>query len=272
MSSKMRAGLIAGGFGAALDVARVLSPNLTGILPDSLVLLLTLVLAVLEVFCLGIFSGALAAIWLDMEDYGHQFAAGGFAGAIAALVVMASDTLLSFILLLLPQNQPATVATQSLFPKASLFGQVITVVTILIIVVVALLAALVYMIITLLISGMTTRIGAAGKGVEALRAMIAAQEEQARQSAGLAPPTNDELGLSDPALLPYRRPEYSPFIDNQKQQQIISPWQRRRLEREGKLPPEDASYGGGSAPQAGGQQGPVYRVYPPPKWRRPTQR
>lgn len=272
MSSKMRAGLIAGGFGAAVDVARVLSPNLTGILPDSLVLLLTLVLAVLEVFCLGIFSGALAAIWLDMEDYGHQFAAGGFAGAIAALVVMGSDALLSFILLLLPQNQPATVATQSLFSKASLFGQVITVVTILIVVIVALLAALVYMIITLLISGMTTRISAAGKGVEALQAMIAAREEQARQSAGLAPPTNEELGPSDPALLPYRRPEYSPFIDNQQQQQpIISPWQRRRLEREGKLPPEDASSGGSSAPHPR-EQGPVYRVYPPPKWRRPTQR
>jgi hypothetical protein len=270
MSSKMRAGLIAGGFGAALDVARVLSPHLTGILPDSLVLLLALILAVLEVFCLGIFSGALAAIWLDLEDYGHQFAAGGFAGAIAALVVMASDTLLSFILLQVPQDQPDTVAMQSLFSRASLAGQVITVVTILIIVVVVLLAALIYMIITLLISGMTTRIGAAGKGVEALQAMIAAQEAQARQGAGMPPPPTDEVGAFDPALLPYRRPEYSPFVNNPPPQ-VISPWQRRRLEREGKLPPEDASSGESAAPQPG-QRGPVYRVYPPPKWRGPTPR
>lgn len=262
MSSKMRAGVIAGGFFAALDVARVLSPHLTGILPESLVLLLTLLLALLEFFGLGIFSGVLAAIWLDMEDYGHQFAAGGFAGAIAALVVMVSDTVLSFLLMLTPQEQSNTFATQSLFSRASVTGQVISIA---ILVIIAVLAALIYTIITLVISGLTALIIASGKNMAALQSIIHAQEAQARQGNGLVPPTTDELGPLDPALLPYRRPEYSPFIDNQ-QQQIISPWQRRRLEREGKLPPEDASAGGSVPPQAG-EQGPVYRVYPPPKWR-----
>jgi hypothetical protein len=192
MSSKMRAGLIAGGFGAALDVARVLSPNLTGILPESLVLLLTLLLALLEFFGLGIFAGALAAIWLDMEDYGHQFAAGGFAGAIAALVVMVSETLLSFLLLLTPQGQSSTFVTQSLFSRASLTGQVIS---ISIVVVVAVLAVLVYMIITLVMGGLTALVVASGKSVAALQSIIAARETQARQGDGLAPPPNDELGL-----------------------------------------------------------------------------
>jgi hypothetical protein len=267
MSSKMRAGLIAGGFGAALDVARILSPHLIGLLPDSLVGLLTLLLAVLEVFFLGVFSGVLAAIWLELEDYGHQFASGGFAGAIAALVVMVSDTVLSFLLLLTPQEQSNTVATQSLFSRASLSGQIISVV---IVIVIAVLAALIYMIITLVISGLTAMIAASGKSIEALQAIIDAQEAQTRQSAGQAGSPTNESETIDPALLPYRSPEYSPFVDNQ-QHVVISPWQRRRLEREGKLPPEDASSGEHGGAYAG-EQGPVYRVYPPPKWRRPTER
>lgn len=265
MSSKMRAGLIAGGFFVGFLAVAI---GLLKIVPSLAIVLIALA-GLLDLFGVGIVSGILAAIWLDLEDYGSQFAAGGFAGAIASLVVYAGNIGLTGLLLLIHQSNPADTYTLLGLSSLPLGGLVLI---ILIQVIVRLLLFLVYMVVSLVISGLTTRIVASGKSIKAVQAMIAAREEQARQSAGLVPPTNDDLGPSDPALLPYRRPEYSPFVDNQQQRQpIISPWQRRRLEREGKLPPEDASSGGSSAPQPG-EQGPVYRVYPPPKWRRPTQR
>ncbi|HEX6780045.1 MAG TPA: hypothetical protein VF099_17685 [Ktedonobacterales bacterium] len=264
MSSKMRAGLIAGCFFVAFIAVAI---GLLKILPSLAIVLIALT-GLLDFFCVGIVSGILAAIWLDLEDYGSQFAAGGFAGAIASLVVYAGNLGLTGLLLLIHQPNPTDSYSQLGLSSLSLGGQVLVII---LQVIVRLLLFLIYMVASLVISGLTTRIVASGKSIKAVQAMIAAREEQARQSAGLAPPTNDELGPSDPALLPYRRPEYSPFVDNQQQQQVISPWQRRRLEREGKLPPEDASSGGSSAPQAG-ERGPVYRVYPPPKWRRPPER
>lgn len=263
MSSKMRAGLIAGSFFVGFAAVAI---GLLNVVP-SLAILLIAIVNLLDFFGIGIVSGILAAIWLDPEDYGSQFASGGFAGAIASLVVNIGSLGITGLLFLVHRPNPTDSYTQLNLSHLSLTGQVLI---ILLQIIVRLLLLLVYMVVALLISGLTTRIVASGKSIKALQAIIEAQDAQMRQSAGLAPPPIGEPETVDPALLPYRRPEYSPFVDNQQQQQVISPWQRRRLEREGKLPPEDAS-GGSGTPRAG-KQGPVYRVYPPPKWRGPTPR
>ena len=263
MSSKMRAGLIAGGFFVGFAAVAI---GLLNVVP-SLAILLIAIVNLLDFFGVGIVSGILAAIWLDLEDYGSQFASGSFAGAIASLVINIGNLGITGLLFLVHRPNPTDSYTQLNLSSLSLTGQVLI---ILFQVIVRLLLLLVYMVVSLLISGLTTRVVASRKNLKALQAIIEAREAQAKQSVGQASPPTDELGTVDPALLPYRRPEYSPFVDNQ-QQQVISPWQRRRLEREGKLPAEDTSSGANGAPPVG-QQGPVYRVYPPPKWRGPTPR
>lgn len=265
MSSKMRAGLIAGGFFVGFAAVGI---GLLNVLP-SLAIVFIAVVNLLDFFGVGIVAGILAANWLEFEDYGNQFAAGGFAGAIASLVVNAGNIGFTGLLFLIHKPNPTDAYTQlNLSSSLSLTGQALLII---IQVVVRLLLLLVYMIVSLLVSGVTTRVVASGKSLEALQAIIEAQEARAKQMAGpVGSPTNEPETI-DPALLPYRRPEYSPFVDNGQQQVVISPWQRRRLEREGKLPPEDVSSGENRRPSAG-EQGPVYRVYPPPRWRRPTQR
>jgi hypothetical protein len=264
MSSKMRAGLIAGGFFVGFAALGI---GLLNVLP-SLAIVFIAIVSLLDFFGVGIVSGILAANWLDLEDYGSQFAAGGFAGAIASLVVNAGNLGFTALLFLVHKPNPTDAYTQlGLSSSLSLTGQAVIII---VQVVVRVLLLLVYMIISLLISGVTTRIVASGKSIQALQAIIDAQEAQAKQGMEQAGAPTNESETIDPALLPYRSPEYSPFVDNQ-QHVVISPWQRRRLEREGKLPPEDSSSGGNRGPHAG-EQGPVYRVYPPPRWRRPTQR
>lgn len=264
MSSKMRAGLISGGFfvgfaAVAIGLLNVLSP---------LAIVLIALVNLLDIFGVGLLSGILAANWLDFEDYGSQFAAGGFAGAIASLVVNAGNLGFTGLLFLIHKPNPTDAYTQlGLSSSLSLTGQAVIII---VQVVVRVLLLLVYMVISLLISGATTRIVASRKSIAALQSIIDAQEAQAKQSVGQVGPPTHESETIDPALLPYRSPEYSPFVDNQ-QHLVISPWQRRRLEREGKLPPEDASSGEHRGPPAG-ERGPVYRVHPSPKWRRPTQR
>ena len=264
MSSKMRAGFIAGGFFVGFAAVAI---GLLNVVPSLAIVLIALV-NLLDIFGIGIVSGILAANWLDYEDYGSQFAAGGFAGAIASLVISAGNLGFTGLLFLVHKPNPTDAYTQlNLSSSLSLTGQAILII---VQVVVRLLLLFVYMVVSLLISGATTRIIASGKNIEALQAIIDAQEAQTRERVGQAGNPTNEPEMVDPALLPYRSPEYSPFVDNQ-QHLVISPWQRRRLEREGKLPPEDASSGEHGGPPAG-EQGPVYRVYPPPRWRRPTLR
>lgn len=263
MSSKMRAGLITGGFFVGFAAVAI---GLLTIVPSLAILLIALV-NLLDFFGIGIVSGILAANWLDLEDYGSQFASGGFAGAIASLIVNIGNLGITGLLFLVHQPNPTDAYTQLNLSQLSLTGQVLI---ILFQIIVRLLLLLIYMVVALLVSGLTTRLLASKKSLQALQAIVEAREAQERQSAGLPPSPTGEPEMIDPALLPFRRPEYSPFVSDQQQQPIISPWQRRRLEREGKLPPEDAS-GGRGAPRAG-KQGPVYRVYPPPKWRGPTPR
>jgi hypothetical protein len=260
----MRAGLIAGGFFVGFAAVGI---GLLNVLP-SLAIVFIAVVNLLDFFGVGIVAGILAANWLEYEDYGSQFAAGGFAGAIASLVVNAGNIGFTGLLFLIHKPNPTDAYTQlNLSGNLSLTGQMLLIIFQ---IVVRVLLLLVYMVISLLIGGVTTRIVASRKSIQALQAIIDAQEAQAKQNMSQPDSSTNESETIDPALLPYRRPEYSPFVENQ-QQVVISPWQRRRLEREGKLPPEDASSGEQEGPSAG-KQGPVYRVYPPPRWRRPTQR
>jgi hypothetical protein len=236
MSSKMRAGLIAGGFFIAFTIAFILLLNflLLNFLP-SLAVSLIIFTGFAEFFGPPILAGFLAAAWLDVEEYGRQFAAGGFAGAIAALVLELGNLGLTAALLLVQQTNPADAPAQFVLSKLPLTGQVLAVV---IVIVIRLILIFIYMMIALLIGGLTARIVGSGKGIQRLQQILEEQEAQMRRPA--PPPL-------DPSLVPYQRPEYSPFASNQPA--VLSPWQRRRLEREGKLPGEGVMPGGGGLPE-----------------------
>ena len=219
MSSKMRAGLTAGGFGAALYIALILSFSFSSFFVPFLLIALF--------FGLGVLAGALAAAWLDLADYGDQPSAGAFAGFIAAGVTELCDLVLRLVLAAIGKSSPTNVISNLLISRLPLETRVAF---ILFLIVINLVLYIMYLLIVVSISTLAAGILGRAKNTAALAAMMSAQEQSI--SGGRAALPVEEL--LDPALLPFQRPEYSPFI-NDSPPLPLPPWQRRRLEREGKL-------------------------------------
>ncbi len=225
MSSKMLAGLIAGGFGAALSVALVFTEMLSPFY--ALLLMLTLL------FGLGMLSGALAAAWLDLADYGRQSAVGALAGLVAGAVTEVCDLVLRLVWGLIGQSSPTNALSSLIVSRlpASTGAALIA-----FLVIVNLVLYLVYLLIVVGISGLTTSLVGRAKTPQALQALLGEEELL------IAPSAAEIAGEEpvDPALAPFLRPEYSPFVP-QASAPPLSPWQQRRLERERQLSGEDGS-------------------------------
>jgi hypothetical protein len=197
MSSKMLAGLVAGGFGAALSVGLDLSASFSPQLAYSLALAL--------LFGLGILSGVLAASWLDLADYGHQTSAGAFAGLIAAGVTELTDLILRLVFASISSTSPTSIFASLLSSRLPTSSDAARV---LLMVLVNLLLYLVYLLILVGISGSAASFAGRAKSAEVLQAMLAEQEQA-------FPPDADEPRGVDPALLPFMSPAYSPFVSDE---------------------------------------------------------
>jgi hypothetical protein len=220
MTSKMHAGLVAGGFGAALVIVLALST------PFSPQLAYFASLALL--FGLGALSGLLAAHWLDLNDYGRQQAAGAIAGLVAAGLTEVADLFLRLVFASISKDSPtSTLANAVLFriPKTSEAA------TMLLMIIVNLLLYFVYLLVVIGISSAVASLAGRAKSAEALQALL-----QTRQPAFFDQEEEEEdepLGM-DPALLPFMRPEYSPFVPEEPPRR--SPTQPRRSGPEGFAP------------------------------------
>jgi len=228
MSAKMRAGLLAGGFGVAFEVGVFLLSTLGVPASRLLALLLAaffLLLYLVIFFGPPILAGIMAAAWLDLEDYGRQFSVGAFAGVVVALMIGACSLILNFIQSVIQLSDPPAAQLNAVIQEIPLVDKIpgITFVIIL-----YALGFLIFLGIMMLISGITAKIVGAGKGLGTIQRML--EEQEAEMNKPLPPPI-------DPSLAPYQRPEYSPFAS--EHEVMLSPWQRRRLEREGKLPDEE---------------------------------
>jgi hypothetical protein len=261
MSSKMLAGLIAGGFGAALSIGLTLSPSFSSELASFLALAL--------LFGLGVFSGVLAVGWLDLPDYGHQPAAGALAGLVAAGLTEVCDLLLRLVFASLRKTSPTSVLANLVLSRlptpsdaARLFFLVL----------VNLLLYLLYALIVIGISAAIASFAGRSKSVEALEALLQGQQR-------LLSRDPSEEDVVDPALLPFMRPEYSPFVPEEPPIPV-PPWQQRRSRLEGTLPDEQHPRAGKSNPLVsrqgslpGGDQRFPERNMPPPVQRsQPTPR
>jgi hypothetical protein len=246
MSSKMIAGLLAGGFGAALSVALVLSSLSFPVFASYLALAL--------LFGLGVLSGALAARRLDLADYGHQSSAGAFAGLVAAGVTEVCDLILRLIFAVIGKASPTSVLSTLILSRLPISTEVAL---ILLMVIVNLLLYLIYLLIVVGISSLAAEVFGRAKTPQALKALLEAQ--------GLSdlPGAVDPLEEPpDPALLPFMRPEYSPFVPDEPPPPL-SPWQQRRLERERTLATQDSplaekshAFGSQRSPVVGSQRSP----------------
>ncbi len=213
MSSKMLTGLMAGGFGAALAIGLVLSSHFS---PQ-----LAYFLALALLFGLGMLAGALAANRLDLADYGHQTAAGAFVGLVAAGVTEVTDLILRLVFATISKTSPTSVLANLLLARLPVSGETAL---FLLMVVVNLLLYLLYLLIVVGISGAMASFAGRAKTAEALQELLAARQPAEEVS---------EETLLDPALLPFMRPEYSPFVPEEPPPPV-PPWQQRRLEREGR--------------------------------------
>lgn len=218
MSSKMLAGLIAGGFGVALYIALIVSVSFSPLLTGCLALALFL--------GLGTLSGAFSAAWLELPDYGQQTSAGALSGLVAAGITELCDLAFRLVMVAIGKPNPTNLVSNVIVSRLPVGTEVAF---ILLLVVVNLLLYLIYLLLVVGISGLTAGIVGSAKSHEALKAMIAAQEQAALPGMPASP---DEEPL-DPALWPYQRPEYSPFISAAAPPPPLPPWQRRRLEQEG---------------------------------------
>ncbi len=237
MSSKMLAGLVAGGFGVALSIGLALSPSFSS--------QLTYFLALALLFGLGIFSGILAVNWLDLDDYGHQPAAGAIAGLVAAGLTEVCDLILRLVFASLSKTSPTSVLANLVMSRlptpsdvARLFFMVL----------VNLLLYLMYVLIVIGISSAIASFAGRAKSVEALQALLEAQQRS-------LPRDPSEEDLVDPALLPFMRPEYSPFIAEEPPIPVPT-WQQRRTAPKGALPNEQYPFPRKSNPLPG-RQGPL---------------
>jgi len=237
MSSKMRAGLVVGGFGAALSIGLTLSTSFSSQLTYFLALALS--------FGLGIFSGVLAVGWLDLADYGHQPAAGAIAGLVAAGVTEVCDLILRLVVASISKTSPTSVLADLVMSRlpapsdvARLFFMIL----------VNLLLYLIYVLIVIGISSAIASFMGRAKSIEALQALLEAQQRP-------LPRDPSEEDLVDPALLPFMRPEYSPFIPEEPPIPVPT-WQQRRSRPEGTSPDEQYPFPRKSNPLPG-RQGPV---------------
>ncbi len=210
MSSKMLAGLAAGGVGAALAIGLVLSSHYSPLLAYFLALAL--------LFGLGVFSGALAVRWLDLADYGQQHVAGAIAGLVAASLTEMADLVVRLLFASISAVSPTSALANlilSRLPASSravlLFSMVVNV-----------LLYLLYLLIVVGISSAIASFAGRAKSTEALQALL---EEQQPAFSPAAPRITAEIPL-DPDLLPFMGPEYSPFAPVEEE----PPWQQRRFE------------------------------------------
>jgi len=217
MSSKMLAGLSAGGFGAALCVAQIF----TALFSPFLAFLLTLAL----LFGLGALSGALAAAWLDLADYGRQSAVGALAGLVAGGVTEVCDLILRLVLGMIGQSSPTSALSSLIVSRlpASTGAALIA-----FLVIVNLVLYLMYLLMVVGISGLTTSLVGQAKTPQALKVLLGEEEMLVAPSAVGMLPGEEPV---DPALAPFLRPEYSPFVPHAPALPQ-SPWQQRRLEQE----------------------------------------
>ncbi|HEY7349334.1 MAG TPA: hypothetical protein VH599_13555 [Ktedonobacterales bacterium] len=268
MSLKMLAGLVAGGFGAALSIGLVLSSLSFPVLAAYLALAL--------LFGLGLFSGVLAARWLDLADYGHQPSAGAFVGLVAAGVTEVIDLILRLVFAAINKASPTTVLSNFIVSRLPVSTQVAHII---LLIIVNLILYLIYLLIVVAISSSVTSVVGRAKTAQALQTMLDAREQ------ALLPDADDAPEM-DPALLPFMRPEYSPFV-SEAPPPPVSPWQQRRLEREGQpfdkgrqLNPRRSQPGGTNPPGApargmtpgSAQPRPMSRLRPPPNTPRPRPR
>lgn len=165
MSSKMLAGLVAGGFGAALSIGLTLSAHFS---PQ-----LAYFLALALLFGLGALSGVLAAAWLDLPDYGRQQAAGAITGLVAASLTEVCDLILRLVFASISSASPTSVLANLL---VSLLPAPDDVARILFMVIVNLLLYLVYLLIVIGISGAVASLVGRAKSAEALQALLDAQQ------------------------------------------------------------------------------------------------
>jgi hypothetical protein len=245
LSSKMLAGLLAGGLGVLLDVVLVSA----FLWAPSFPLLLGIALLV----GIGVLSGILSARWLDLDDYGRQKAIGVLAGLVAAWTVEAGDILLRVITndLHKPNLTDQLYATIA----APLPGSGVA--SLVVLVLVNLVIYLLYMVLVAGVSGLIASLFGRTKNQQALELAAQAKERDAHAS-WIREGSEEQL---DPALLPYQRRDYSPFVVEPPPP--IPSWQRRRLEQEGLLSEED------QAVLDTGQSGPIYRVNALENWQGP---
>ncbi len=243
LSSKMFAGLLAGGLGILLDVLLVTA--LLGVPAFALIVEVVLLLGV------GMLAGILAILWLDPEDDGGQKSAGGLAGLVAACTVEAGDILLRIITDALHKPN----LTDQLYASiiASIPGTGIASKVLLILVNV--LSYLLYIIVTAGVAAAAAEVFGNRRSHQALKAQerVPANAYEAWVREELAEPL-------DPALLVYQRRDYSPFAD--EPEPPTPSWQRRRLELEGRLDPDEE-------PGLTGQSGSLYRVGFSGQWQGP---
>jgi hypothetical protein len=246
LSSKMFAGLLAGGLGILLDV--VLVTAFLGLPTAALVLEIALLLGV------GVFAGILAIHWLDPNDDGRQRSVGALAGLVAACIVEAGDILLRVITNTLHKPN----LTDQLYSAvaASLPGTGAASKLMLVLINVTL--YLLYLIVTAGIAGATADVFGNRKSQQAQAA-----QEQSRKAAYESWVREEAREPIDPALVVYQRRDYSPFADDPAPP--LPYWQRRRLEREGQLDEQEESFSSTE------QSGPLYRVGFLDGWQGPKQ-
>lgn len=225
MTSKMHAGLVAGGFGAALAIGLVLSA------PFSPQLAYVLSLALL--FGLGALSGLLAVQWLDLSDYGRQHVAGAIAGLVAAGLTVVADLVIRMVFASISRTSPTSVLANVILSRIPLASEAVAV---LLMFVVNLLLYLVYVLIVIGISSAVASISGRAKTPEALQTLLAARQQSFFEDEDEAEPSE-----VDPALLPFMRPEYSPFVPEEPPV-TVSPWQQRRSRPTGGPGPESQGW------------------------------
>lgn len=225
MTSKMHAGLVAGGFGAALAIGLVLSAQFFP--------LLAYFLAVALLFGLGALSGVLAARWLDLNDYGRQHTAGAIAGLVAASLTEVADLILRLVFASISQPSPTSALANLILmrlPAPSPVAQM------LFMILVNLLLYLLYLLVVIGISSAFASIAGRAKTVEALQTLLSTQQPFFAEDGEEGPPVQE----MDPALVPFMRPEYSPFVPDEPPPPV-SPWRQRRQER-GPTPERQVRY------------------------------
>lgn len=218
LSSKMFAGLLAGGLGILLDVVLVTAFLGT----PTLALLLEMVL----LLGIGMLAGILAIQWLDPADLGRQKSVGALAGLVAACIVEAGDILLRVITNALHKpnlTDQLYAAVVTPLPSTGATAK-------LLLVLVNVLMYLIYIIVTAGIAGAAAEVFGNRRAEQLQKQEALKMSREAAYEAWVREEADETL---DPALLVYQRRDYSPFADDPPPP--LPSWQRRRLELEGRL-------------------------------------